>query len=165
MDRQCTHATSGHHTAFCGALKAAFLNLKLNYHQSLIMKMEIPALMEQSMTLVSHTEIVNSSGFPHVRDSSSFQQEILTSLVACYILFPKFKAERLPSRKELDPRGSRYPTCDMSQGLRPLNAPSLQNRTSKLSSTSLDIQQPSKYSNSHTYVHLSSSMLSIPQSI
>lgn len=109
-----THATCGHHTAFCGVLKAAFLNLKPNCHQSLIMKMEIAVLTKQSLTLVSHTWIVNNSGFLHMSNSPSFCQKILTSLAACYIFSPKFKTACLPRRKEPDPRGSRHPTCDTS---------------------------------------------------
>lgn len=60
-----------------------------------------------TITLVSHAQIATS--FLHMRNST-VRQKILTSLVVCYISFPKLKIEYLPSRKEPDPRESRYPT-------------------------------------------------------
>jgi len=157
--QQCTHTTCGHHIALCGVLKAAFLNLKLNHHWGLIMKMEITILTELSITLVSHTWVVNNSGFLYTRDSPDFYQKILTSLVACYIFFPKFKHSAFPAESsQIQEEADTLPET-LGNGWGPCTL--FHCRTEVQSHLPLAFT----YSNSNSYMNLSSSMLSIPRSI
>lgn len=98
---------------FLWTSESSILNLKPSYHESLIMKMKIAVLTEQSITLASQI-LSQLLWFPTQEELSQFLSE---DLVARSIFFPKFKRLQLPSKKEPDPspRGSTYPTSNISK--------------------------------------------------
>lgn len=100
--------------SFLWTSESSILNLKPNYHESLITKMKTAVLTEQSVTLASQI-LSQLLGFPTQEELSQFLSE---DLLARSIFFPKFKRLQLPSKKESDPnpRGSTYPTSNINKG-------------------------------------------------